>query len=199
MRKGDRRGSTAGDGSMSTPKTYEFRLRFPVPVEISREAHSLLVDAADLICGDYEKANPKQIMWPSTFGALMTVNPLALSDNEPIPFDDSIEVIECTERERFEDEPIRDRTPHIIREMADLRSNCFVPGLWNCPKCKFTLMQSNLNAKDGTVTARDTPGDKCPNCNKPLWRVSERTYRKELEKLLDDAYAKIDELQEKRA
>ncbi|ANM12090.1 hypothetical protein [Rhizobium sp. N324] len=52
-----------------------------------------------------------------------------------------------------------------------LRSE-FVPGAWRCPKCNFRLLQSNLNAADGTVTARDTPGDKCPNCAAPLWRVS---------------------------
>ncbi|MBX3504478.1 MAG: hypothetical protein KF895_03290 [Parvibaculum sp.] len=48
----------------------------------------------------------------------------------------------------------------------------YAPGLWKCAKCDFVLQQSNLNARDGTVTARDTPGDKCPNCNSPLWRVS---------------------------
>ncbi|MFG1247318.1 hypothetical protein [Xanthobacter flavus] len=50
----------------------------------------------------------------------------------------------------------------------------YVPGLWKCPKCKFSLVQANLNASDGTVTARDQPGDKCPNCASPLWRVTER-------------------------
>lgn len=48
----------------------------------------------------------------------------------------------------------------------------YVPGTWRCPKCNFRLLQSNLNASDGTVTARDTPGDKCPNCDGPLWRVT---------------------------
>jgi hypothetical protein len=33
-------------------------------------------------------------------------------------------------------------------------------------------VQANLNANTGTVTARDEPGDKCPNCNSPLWRVT---------------------------
>lgn len=50
----------------------------------------------------------------------------------------------------------------------------YVPGLWKCPKCQFSLLQANLNASDGTVTARDQPGDKCPNCTTPLWRVTER-------------------------
>ena len=59
-------------------------------------------------------------------------------------------------------------------EVARLEKLVYVPGLWRCPKCDFTLVQSNLNALDGTVTARDEPGDKCPNCNGPLWRVTER-------------------------
>lgn len=56
----------------------------------------------------------------------------------------------------------------------------YVPGTWCCPKCNFVLVQSNLNAADGTVTARDEPGDKCPNCDSPLWRVSWKDQAKEL-------------------
>lgn len=53
-----------------------------------------------------------------------------------------------------------------------MTESAYVPGVWKCPKCDFRLIQSNLNALDGTVTARDQPGDKCPNCSSPLWRVS---------------------------
>ena len=48
----------------------------------------------------------------------------------------------------------------------------FVPGAWRCPKCSFRLTQCHLNSKDGTVTDRDDPGEKCPNCYGPLWRVT---------------------------
>lgn len=58
-----------------------------------------------------------------------------------------------------------------IRELEKL---VYVPGLWRCPKCRFSLLQSNLNMQDGTVTARDQPGSRCPNCDSPLWRVTER-------------------------
>ena len=61
----------------------------------------------------------------------------------------------------------------------------YVPGLWKCAKCNFTLVQSNLNAFDGTVTARDTPGDKCPNCNMPLWRVTWKQDRNEVYELCE--------------
>jgi hypothetical protein len=62
----------------------------------------------------------------------------------------------------------------LQREIAMLQSKVYVPGLWRCAKCEFQLIQANLNAGDGSVTARDQAGDKCPNCDVPLWRVSER-------------------------
>ena len=58
--------------------------------------------------------------------------------------------------------------------VKELERLVYVPGLWRCEKCDFELLQSNLNACDGSVTARDEPGDKCPNCNHPLSRVTER-------------------------
>ena len=53
-----------------------------------------------------------------------------------------------------------------------MSGDVFVPGQWRCAKCGFGLIQANLNARDGTVTARDEPGDKCPNDGAPLWRVT---------------------------
>lgn len=77
----------------------------------------------------------------------------------------------------------------------------YVPGLWRCAKCEFQLIQANLNAGDGSVTARDQAGDKCPNCDVPLWRVTEREAGN---KLIDDAErvcmetaARIDETRRK--
>lgn len=76
----------------------------------------------------------------------------------------------------------------LLSQAADLIERLeklvYVPGLWRCPKCELQLLQSNLNTADGTVTARDTPGDKCPNCHGPLWRVTERDAGN---KLIDDA------------
>lgn len=66
----------------------------------------------------------------------------------------------------------RNALPALLDEVERLQKLVYAPGQWRCPKCEFTLMQSNLNALDGTVTARDEAGDKCPNCNSPLWRVS---------------------------
>lgn len=64
--------------------------------------------------------------------------------------------------------------------MTALNPEIYVPGCWSCAKCHLVLVQSNLNAADGTVTARDTPGDKCPNCDSPLWRVTWKQQAKEM-------------------
>lgn len=64
----------------------------------------------------------------------------------------------------------------------DLARLVYVPGLWRCAKCEFTLTQMNLNANTGAVTARDDTGDKCPNCQSPLWRVTERDARQEAQR-----------------
>lgn len=42
--------------------------------------------------------------------------------------------------------------------------------------------------KDGTVTARDEPGDTCPNCAVPLWRVTEREARNEMGREADELW-----------
>lgn len=62
----------------------------------------------------------------------------------------------------------------MCERCAELEKLVYVPGLWRCAKCDFELMQMNLHASTGNVTARDQPGDKCPNCRSPLWRVTER-------------------------
>ncbi|MGJ5163208.1 hypothetical protein [Bradyrhizobium sp. HKCCYLR1051] len=63
---------------------------------------------------------------------------------------------------------------------APVLRDVYIPGVWRCPKCSFSLLQSNLNAADGSVTARDEPGDTCPNCNGPLWRVTWKEHAEDL-------------------
>lgn len=65
----------------------------------------------------------------------------------------------------------------------------FVPGVFRCAKCNFTLVQSTLNARDGTVTARDAPGEKCPNDGSPMWRV---TYAEQLAEAHEEWGKQID-------
>jgi len=67
-----------------------------------------------------------------------------------------------------------ERVADLEREVERLTNLVYVPGLWRCPKCKFNLVQGSINAIDGTMTVRDEPGDRCPNCDVPLRRVTER-------------------------
>ncbi|XUM21041.1 hypothetical protein ACRAVF_33925 (plasmid) [Bradyrhizobium oligotrophicum S58] len=74
---------------------------------------------------------------------------------------------------------------------APALTDVYVPGAWRCPKCSFVLQQASLNAADGTVTVRDAPGDACPNCNRPLWRLTWKEQANEMalrcEQLIDAA------------
>lgn len=65
-------------------------------------------------------------------------------------------------------------------EIDELRKLVYVPGLWKCKKCGFTLVQRILRACDGAVGVRDEAGEHCPNDGSPLWRVSERDAGNEL-------------------
>lgn len=65
----------------------------------------------------------------------------------------------------------------MVNAEQEIERLVYIPGVWRCAKCGFGLVQSNLNARDGSVTARDDPGEKCPNDGAPLWRV---TYKDEL-------------------
>lgn len=84
-----------------------------------------------------------------------------------------------------------DEIESLFKEVKQLEKLVYVPGLWRCPKCEFRLIQANLNACDGSVTARDQPGEKCPNCASSLWRVTERDNGN---KLIDDAERVVTEV-----
>ena len=77
---------------------------------------------------------------------------------------------------------LREENSGLRIECENLARQVYVPGLWRCPKCEFELCQATLYAATGAVGARDEPGDKCPNCNSPLWRVSERAARNDMVK-----------------
>lgn len=66
------------------------------------------------------------------------------------------------------------------KAVEELRSQVYAPGLLRCAKCKFVLLSKNLNMGDGTVTANNSP-TKCPNCDVPMWRVTERENRIEMQ------------------
>jgi hypothetical protein len=68
---------------------------------------------------------------------------------------------------------LRARVAELEGENERLAKLVYVPGLRKCAKCGFVLVTSNLHAHTGAVTANDKAGT-CPNCNVPLWRVTER-------------------------
>lgn len=68
---------------------------------------------------------------------------------------------------------------------GEFNPDIHVPGVWRCAKCTFVLVQSNLNMGDGSVTARDAPGDRCPNDGSPMWRVTWKERAIEAEQSLE--------------
>lgn len=91
-------------------------------------------------------------------------------------------------------------TEGLVHKIADalgkLERLVYVPGQWRCPKCEFRLTQSNLYAATGTVGPRDEPGDKCPNCDGPLWRVSAMDDRHEAFKCANQMFDQVQALKE---
>jgi len=77
-------------------------INFPVAVEVCQDDFRILDDIAGEICDRYVVAHPDRVMWPAGMGSKMTVHPLMLSDDEPIPFDDSVFSIDCAERENYD-------------------------------------------------------------------------------------------------
>lgn len=65
--------------------------------------------------------------------------------------------------------------------LIDCQRQVYVCGSWRCPKCHFILQQMVLDAHSGEVAAQDDPGEPCPNCASPLWRV---TWRQEAEEMM---------------
>lgn len=93
-----------------------------------------------------------------------------------------------------------DARPYVAVQIAQvievLEKKIYVPGQWRCAKCEFRLTQSNLYAASGTVGPRDEPGDKCPNCNGPLWRVSAMDDRNEAFKCANATFDRVARLRE---
>lgn len=82
----------------------------------------------------------------------------------------------------------------LADETEALEKKVYIPGQWRCPKCNFRLTQSNLYIASGTVGPRDEAGDKCPNCNRPLWRVSAMQDRNEAYQCANDTFERVERL-----
>ena len=93
---------------------------FAAPVDVADDMQRAIVKFADIICRDYEKANPGRAMWPCGIGSMPTYIPMTREEEEAgrhIEFDDSVCHIDCAERERYPDERPRPRAEpiHILR------------------------------------------------------------------------------------
>lgn len=93
--------SQAGDDAYAETIS-SIEVSFAQPVNIGRVHQQRLVSLIGEICDGYEAKHPDRVMWPAGFGQKMLVNPLALEDDEPIPFDESCLSIECAERENYD-------------------------------------------------------------------------------------------------
>ena len=60
----------------------------------------------------------------------------------------------------------------LAKEGWTVVDTIFVPGVFGCEKCGFRLAKSFLNARDGSVTVKDTCDDDCPNCAIPMTRIT---------------------------
>lgn len=70
----------------------------------------------------------------------------------------------------------------------------YVPGTWRCAKCEFRLVKSYLSMSNGTITANDTAGEKCPNCDVSMWRVSWKEHAIEQGQMVDDMFDELEKL-----
>jgi len=100
-------------------KITGIEISFPVGVELTNKDMQALDRLLTRVCDRYEEANPKRVMWPFGQGSKMLKNPLMLSDDEPIPFDDNVYAVEMAERERYDTEPDFKRA-HYAHDPAEM-------------------------------------------------------------------------------
>ena len=79
--------------------------------------------------------------------------------------------------------------------IAELESKVLLPGVMRCAKCDFRLLRTTLNLRSGTATAGGSKTEPCPNGCGPLWPVTEREERKELQELVDRYHDRITALE----
>lgn len=76
----------------------QLQISFPMAVQVSDDDLRVLSALADEICRRHERANPGRVMWPFGQGYKMLCHPIAIPDGEPIPFDENVYEVECSER-----------------------------------------------------------------------------------------------------
>lgn len=66
-----------------------------------------------------------------------------------------------------------DEIERLDAEVARLEKLVYVPGVWKCAKCAFSLISKTLYVNLGVVGANTSP-QQCANGCGPMWRVTER-------------------------
>ena len=82
-----------------------------------------------------------------------------------------------------------------VEDINRLRALVYVPGAWQCPKCKLRIVRTIMSAATGEMHANEET-EPCPNGCGPLWRISERDDRKEAQRSFID---QCDELTKAKA
>lgn len=90
---------------------YKIEISFPVEMHLAPAQWALFERAIDDVCRSYELANPGRVMWLFGSGAKLLAHPMALSDDEPMPVDTSVQAYEISEREGYPNELARRARP----------------------------------------------------------------------------------------
>lgn len=109
-------------------------ITFPEQVELTQQDQKDILALITRMTDRYCETHPGRTMWAFGVGQKMTSNPLALSDSDPLQFDDSVFAIECAERADYEwpcakcGKPQGDHKGHITQPPAG--------------DCEFTVSQA---------------------------------------------------------
>lgn len=94
-------------------KISKIEITFPTTVRFPDGFERALDALVNMVCEQYQREHPAEVMWPAGYGRKMLSNPLAMSDDEPFEFDDSVYAISVAAREDYYGEnpnnPERDR------------------------------------------------------------------------------------------
>lgn len=82
-------------------KIRAIEITFPTGVTFPDGFEQALSSLVDMVCKQYEREHPTEVMWPAGYGSKMLSNPLAMSDDEPLEFDDSVYSISVSAREDY--------------------------------------------------------------------------------------------------
>ena len=99
-------------------KTSKIEITFPTAVTFPDGFERALDALVGMVCEQYQREHPTEIMWPSGYGSKMLSNPLAMSDDEPLEFDDSVYAISVEAREDYYGENPHNPEQHRLRSEA---------------------------------------------------------------------------------